>query len=360
MPNYNNPVIKFLKGRAWLNVPQYENHLLDELGILHTGEPMGIKQLPPNTACYGNIVYSEDFIGNVYWSRVCMEKPFIANFSSIKEASEILRSVQRNWALQPFNCFRRSELIEKNLPFISKKTKNFPYDVPLANMGLWFLINENCLFACAETSSPFPRGELFFVEDKINPPSRAYLKMREALTLLQFYEKKNALSLLHYNDASDKLAINNTEQNFTSVLPTNNSICIDAGACPGGWTWVLDGLGAKIIAIDRTELVANLMRKKNIQFIKHDAFTLKPGELGNADWVCSDVICYPLRLYEWVCKWIESGLCEKFICTIKMQGEPDYATIKKFESIPNSKIVHLTANKHELTWLKAPFINGNI
>ena len=39
-----------------------------------------------------------------------------------------------------------------------------------------------------------------------------------------------------------------------------------------------------------------------------------------------------------------------------MQREPDNETVKKFAAIPNSKIVHLTANKHELTWLKAPFI----
>ena len=342
MPDYNNPLITFLKGKAWLNIPQFENHLLDELNIPHSEAPMGITSLPRDALCYGDIIYREKFPSDIYWHRVYMEKPFIAHFNSISEAAEILRSIQRNWAYYPFNCFRRSALIEKKLPFISKKERAFPYNVPLAEMGLWTLINATTLFASAETSSPFPRGEIFFTEDKINPPSRAYLKMQEALTLLKFYEKKNTL---HSNTS-------------TSVLPAENSICIDAGACPGGWTWVLNSLKCKITAIDRSPLAQDLMMKKNITFIKHDAFTLKPEELGKADWVCSDVICYPPRLYEWITKWIESGLCEKFICTIKMQGSPDYETIEKFAAIPHSKIIHLTANKHELTWLKAPFIKN--
>ncbi len=341
-PVYKDARIARLKGRAWLAIPLFENHLLDELKIPHTEKPMGITALPKDGVCYGDIIYREKYKPAIYWHRLCMEEPFTARFSSISEAAELLRSVQRNWAFYPFTCFRRAELIEKKLPFISKKEKTFPFETPLAEMGLWTLLNENTLFASAKTSSPFPRGELFFKEDKENPPSRAYLKMWEALTLLRFYERKNTGHL------------RNGE--YPSALPAAGSVCIDAGASPGGWTWVLHNLGCRITAVDRSPLAPGLTEQKNIAFIKHDAFTLKPEELGKTDWVCSDVICYPPRLYKWIEKWLASGLCEKFICTIKMQGAPDTETIEKFAAIPNSKIVHLTANKHELTWLKAPFI----
>ncbi len=364
MLNKDDSRIKLLKGRAWLTVPQFENHLLDELGIPHGEAPMEIKNLPKDAAVYGNIVYRDNFPKDVFWSRLCMEEPFMAEFSSISEAADILRSIQRNWAFVPFNCFRRAELIEKKLPFISKKERGFPYDVPSAEMGIWTLLNENQIFASAKTSSPFPRGEIFFKEDKINPPSRAYLKMWEALSLLNFYlkkyQEKNGLSekaeTLSAISSEKKNALPTASSGEKNSLPTADSVCLDAGACPGGWSWVLDSLGCKIIAIDRSPLRPDLMAKKNIEFIKHDAFTLKPEDIGKIDWLCSDVICYPPRLYDWIIKWIDSGLCEKFICTIKMQGEPDNETVKKFAAIPNSKIVHLTANKHELTWLKAPFI----
>ncbi len=353
MPNKDDSRIKLLKGWAWLTVPQFENHLLDELGIPHGEAPMEITRLPKDAAVYGNIVYRENFPKDVFWSRLCMKEPFMAEFSSISEAADILRSIQRNWAFVPFNCFRRAELIEKKLPFISKKERDFPYDVPSAEIGIWTLLNENQILASAKTSSPFPRGEIFFKEDKINPPSRAYLKMWEALTLLNFYLKKHQEKNGLAEKAEALPAVSSEKKNS---LPAADSICLDAGACPGGWSWVLDSLGCKIIAIDRNPLRPDLMAKKNIEFIKHDAFTLKPEDIGKIDWLCSDVICYPPRLYDWVIKWIDSGLCEKFICTIKMQGEPDNETVKKFAAIPNSKIVHLTANKHELTWLKAPFL----
>lgn len=328
--------LNFLNGKAWLTVPHFEAHLFKELGIEYDRETGEHKKKGIGTAVYSGLIYSECYPKQVFWQRLCLEKPFTASFTSIKEAAEILRSVQRNWALYPFNCVRRSQLIKQKLPYISEKPKNFPFKVPLAPMGAWTLINENTLFASAVTSSPFALGQIFFEEDRINPPSRAYLKMQEALTLMQYYK--------------------DIAGGDSSLIVTPESFCVDAGASPGGWTWVLDGLGAKIAAVDRTELAPHLMRKPNIEFIKHDAFTLEPENFGKTDLVCSDVICYPPRLLNWIEKWLASGLCKKFICTIKMQGEPDMESIRKFAAIPNSKIVHLTSNKHELTWLCAPFL----
>ena len=34
-----------------------------------------------------------------------------------------------------------------------------------------------------------------------------------------------------------------------------------------------------------------------------------------------------------------------------MQGEIDWELVQKFAEIPNSVVVHLNYNKHELTWM---------
>ena len=39
------------------------------------------------------------------------------------------------------------------------------------------------------------------------------------------------------------------------------------------------------------------------------------------------------------------------ICTIKMQGETDWDVIREFDNIPDSCVLHLNYNKHELTWI---------
>lgn len=327
-----------LLGKAWLPIRYFEANLYAELGVSIEEQSRN----PEDVRFFSNIPYREVFPQNVFWSQCCFEKPFIAQFKSISEAAEVLRSVQRNWTLYPTTLFRRAKLIEERLPFISRKPRRFPYAVPDLPMGVWTLLDERTLLASAVTSSPFPLGQIFFQEDKINPPSRAYLKLWEAMTLLEFYRKKTI-----------------AEKGFEAegwALPDAGSRCLDAGACPGGWSWVLTQMGAEVVAIDRSELADSLMQNPKVQFIPHDAFTITPQKLGRFDWICCDVICYPPRLLDWIHTWLASGLCENFICTIKMQGEPDFRSTRAFACIPHSKVVHLTANKHELTWLHAPWL----
>lgn len=315
--------MNFLSGKAWLPIEGAEENFYDELGV----KAKVFKH-------FGPYIYTErkELFGiDTFWQRLVLEKPFIVEFSSISEAARLLKEIQRNWVHFPVANFRRAELIKEKLPFIQEKERAFPFRVPLSPMGIWSLLDEKTLFGSAVTSSPFPLGSPRFIEDHENPPSRAYLKLYEALTWVQY--------LVDVYDLQTK-------------LPQKGSRCVDAGACPGGWTWVLDLLGADIIAIDRSELDVRLMNKQNIRFIKHDAFTLKPSDLGPQDWVCSDVICYPERLLEWVRQWLDSGLCENFICTIKMQGKADHETTRAFAQIAGSKVIHLGANKNELTWIR--------
>jgi len=259
---------------------------------------------------------------HVYWTRNVWEKPFLLEFDSISQAARELKSIQRNWAACPTRLYRRIALIEDALPKISSKPKEFPFELPKAPMGAFTLLDEHLLLGSAECSSPFPNGEVHFAEDREGPPSRAYRKLWEALEL-------------------------------TGKMPSPGDRCLDAGASPGGWTWVLANLGAEVISIDRAPLEDSLMRNPHVTYVAHDAFTLAPEDLGPVDWLFSDVICYPPALLAWVQKWLDSGMAENFVCTIKMQGEHfDKATTDRFAAIPGSRVVHLWHNKHELTWIK--------
>ena len=254
-----------------------------------------------------------------------MLKPRILDFESIGEAANSLKNIQRNWAPYQYQYFRRANLIQEKLPYINLKPRSFPVKIPAKPIGLYTLISEKQMIFSAETSSFLPAGKITFLEDHENPPSRAYLKIQESLAMANL--------------------LNGTE------FPKPGEHCFEAGACPGGWTWVLVGLGASVHAVDRAELSPELMENPLVKFQAHDAFTLKPQDIGFCDWVFSDVICYPERLLKWVNEWLESGLCRNMICTIKMQGEPDWDIIRQFSEIPGSRIVHLNYNKHELTWI---------
>lgn len=318
--------IQDLPGAAFLAYPDMTGMLRTELsGRLHFNSKPA--------AVYGELLYYSDFpVDSVktpddlpYWARSAMLKPRILDFESIGEAANSLKNIQRNWAPYQYQYFRRANLIQEKLPYINLKPRSFPVKIPAKPIGLYTLISEKQMIFSAETSSFLPAGKITFLEDHENPPSRAYLKIQESLAMANL--------------------LNGTE------FPKPGEHCFEAGACPGGWTWVLVGLGASVHAVDRAELSTELMENPLVKFQAHDAFTLKPQDVGFCDWVFSDVICYPERLLKWVNEWLESGLCRNMICTIKMQGEPDWNIIKQFSEIPGSRIVHLNYNKHELTWI---------
>ena len=257
-----------------------------------------------------------------YWTRNVWEEPFLLEFGSISEAANALRDIQRNWAPCPAILHRRTSLIAERLPHLPVKPKQFPFTAPVAPMGAFTLLDERTLMGSARCSSPFPNGEFEFVEDREGPPSRAYRKLWEALAL-------------------------------AGTMPGPEDRCLDAGASPGGWTWAIAGLGARVHAVDRAPLDPAVMAMPGVSFERHDAFTLRPEDIGPVDWLFSDVICYPDALFRWVSAWLESGLARNFICTIKMQGEEfDRAAADRFADIPGSRVLHLWHNRHELTWMR--------
>jgi 23S rRNA (cytidine2498-2'-O)-methyltransferase len=96
------------------------------------------------------------------------------------------------------------------------------------------------------------------------------------------------------------------------------------------------------------------MRMPTVEARLGNAFAATPERIGPIDWLFSDVICYPDKLYDYVRLWLDSGLCQKFVCTLKFQGAEHYSAIARFAALPGSRLVHLFHNRHELTWLRGP------
>jgi 23S rRNA (cytidine2498-2'-O)-methyltransferase len=301
------PRLDYLPGRIFQAVPLYEQRLEQELGAWDER--------------WGSLYYAANPPSPVFWFQNCWLKPFRLEFASISQAASALRSIQRNWAPSLVAQFRRGALVASKLPPLPSKKRVFPWSAPDSPMGAWSLLDAATLIGSAECASPFPGGAIEFEEDREGPPSRAYLKLWEALA-------------------------------YGGRLVQPGERCLDAGASPGGWTWALAKLGAEVLAVDRAPLEDRVLAMPRVRFQKHDAFTLLPGDIGPLDWLFCDVICYPPRLYEWIAAWLASGLCGRFVCTIKMQGQWDAETTRLFAAIPGGEVVHLSHNKHELTWIK--------
>ncbi len=246
----------------------------------------------------------------------CVELPV----PSIGEAAKALRALQRNWAMYAPLHHRRAALIQERLPHVSAKPIVFPAAAPAAPLGSWTLLAPDRLLAAAKCSSPFPNGEVAFVEDKAGPPNRAYLKLWEALVRLRRW-------------------------------PQKGERCLDLGASPGGWTYVLAKLGAEVVAVDKAPLDPKVAAMPGVSWRGESAFALEPESVGTVDWLFSDIVCYPARLLRLIERWRAAGLVRNFVCTIKFQGATDHDSAAAFAAIPGAEVVHLHHNKHELTFI---------
>jgi len=300
---------------------------LNELKMTQTGyfAPLDLQEHLKNelkniTHEYGRLIIAEGPPQNVHWVQNIWYDPQIITFTSISDGAKKLKALQKLWSFYPFNNIRRGELISASLPYFSPKPLLFPSPMPKTPLGSWTLLDANTMIASPNCSSPFAQGEVLFQETKI-PPSRAYLKLWESLSRI-------------------------------GEMPKAGETCLEVGASPGSWTWVLQQLGAKVIAIDRAALDPAVANLPNVTFMKKDAFSFGPKDFPKLEWIFSDVICYPEKLLAWVKQWLDANEHVNFVCTLKFQGEGGYDIVKEFEKIEGSQVLHLYHNKHELTWIK--------
>ncbi len=254
------------------------------------------------------------------WAQNIWLEPFFMHVDSIGDAVRKLKAVQRNWKLHPLDFFRRAALIEQALPPVRSKALRFGMPAPSSPLGSWTLWDHDTILASARCSSPFPDGEVRFEEDHIRPPSRAYLKLWETFTL-------------------------------TGCFPKPKELCLDLGAAPGGWTWVIAELGARVFSLDKSPLAPAISSMPNVETCLGSGFALGPEDTGKVDWLFSDMACYPERLLSTVQKWISADAVQNAVCTIKLQGKTNHDIIRAFRAIPGSRVLHLCCNKHELTWI---------
>ena len=237
---------------------------------------------------------------------------------SIGHAARELRDRQRNWAVYAPEHRGRAELVQAKLPHVSARPLELGELAPEAPLGSWTMLERDVVLAATRCSNPFPNGEPAFVEDRDGPPSRAYLKLWEAFARLR-------------------------------RQPQPGERCLDLGAAPGGWTWLLARTGAEVLAVDKAPLAPEVAALPNVSWQEGSAFALDPDDVGPVDWWCSDIIAYPDRLLDLVTRWLESGLVRNLVCTIKFQGATDHDAAARFAALPDARVFHLDQNKHELT-----------
>ena len=324
--------------------PQFEPALLNELGI-NVGAPYTLSpgwiQLPhaPERQCLP-----------AAFARQTLPAAFVFPIESVKRGSKELaeniiaffrkKAEPERWRLHvigPERASSRVQLIEEHVRRLLKEKRRLLFRTLIANTP------ENAYFEGAEALvqialvntnkvalsivpdvldspvrpclSPFAAGNIVIPEDRA-APSRAYRKLLEAQ--LQFG--------------------------------------VDLGASPGGWTYVALRQGARVLAIDRSELRADLMAHRALEFLSADAFRFTPDE--PVDWLLCDVVAFPERILELTERWLSGGWCRCFCVTIKFRGDEDYSQLPDFKGLLRKYAApfflrRLGENKNEVTMMGA-------
>jgi len=166
--------------------------------------------------------------------------------------------------------------------------------------------------------SPYPGGEIPVASDP-TAPSRAFAKLLE--TELRLGRRISA-----------------------------GETCVDLGACPGSWSYVALARGARVVAVDRSPVRADLLQNPRLRFEPGDAFKFHPEK--PVDWLLCDVIAAPERSVQLVLDWVRARWCRNFVVTIKFKGQEEYGQLDRLkQELPglttDFNLARLCANKNE-------------
>ena len=271
---------------------------------------------------------------NLEWATDIAWKAFEFEVSSITSGAKGLRELAQasglkspRWIRLEGLHHRRASLIAELLPSakapeLSYRRGAAPLAVEPARAG-FFLTEPGRGVAVFDSLSPYPGGLVPFTEEKLGPPSRAYLKIWEIFSRLEHAKTRP---------------------------PVAGESAVDLGSCPGGWTWALAERGVATLSIDGAPLDSAVEKRPEVTYQRGDAFRISPRKV---DWVFSDMICEPKRLPELIRGWEAAG-CTRFALSVKFKGEADEGPLAELRAIPGSGLRHLRQNKHELTWIKVP------
>lgn len=98
--------------------------------------------------------------------------------------------------------------------------------------------------------------------------------------------------------------------------PGPGETCVDLGAAPGGWTFVLANRGAHVTAVDLAQLDPKLLQRRTVRVARQNAFQYQPED--PVDWLFCDMAYRPLEVAALLAKWARSRWARLLVANIKL------------------------------------------
>lgn len=256
---------------------------------------------------------SELFLSSMNKKIIKHHLPVLFFYADVRNLSHRTKSIELNWRNKIRKKMSRVEkLLQNPTPYSREAIEGF--FVYFTDFNHAFVSYSAITGACQRMCM-----------DK-NAPSRSYLKVEEAYTLI-------------------------------NCQPQANEQVVDLGAAPGGWAYSALKRKAKVIAVDNAQLNKTISAYPGITHLKQDALKFIPSEKLNADWLFCDTIENPEIILQVIQKWLQYHWCRRFIVNLKIGRCDPMEIIKKINS-PDAgllgycsqlEIRHLYHNRQEIT-----------
>ena len=132
--------------------------------------------------------------------------------------------------------------------------------------------------------------------------------------------------------------------------PQPGERCLDLGASPGGWTWVLAKLGAEVVAIDKAPLDPKVAAMPGVEWRGESAFALEPASVGAGRLAVLRHRLLSGAVAPLVERWRASGLVKNFVCTHEIPGRDRPRVGRRRSPRSRRRRPAPAHNKHELTF----------
>jgi 23S rRNA (cytidine2498-2'-O)-methyltransferase len=103
---------------------------------------------------------------------------------------------------------------------------------------------------------------------------------------------------------------------WLGMAPGSGELCVDLGAAPGGWSWLLLEKRARVIAVDPARMDPKLMRNSRLNHVQGNAFVYEPEE--PVDWLFCDMAYRPLEVAAMLGRWARRRHTRLLVANFKL------------------------------------------
>ncbi|MDY0062166.1 MAG: SAM-dependent methyltransferase [Myxococcota bacterium] len=118
---------------------------------------------------------------------------------------------------------------------------------------------------------------------------------------------------------------------WLGIAPGRGEVCADLGAAPGGWSWVLLGLGARVVAVDPANLSPELASHRGLTHVQRSAFEFAPED--ELDWLFCDMAWRPLEVAQLLAKWGRRRWARLLVANLKLPMKRKAETVEELREV---------------------------